>query len=65
MPTEIFADGRKLNRRIGDRAVLLKARMSTVDGLPYKEEVGGSNPSVPTRIKSGKLQLVVLSETAN
>ena len=22
--------------------------MSMVDGLPYKEEVGGSNPSVPT-----------------
>jgi hypothetical protein len=22
--------------------------MSTVDGFPYKEEVGGSNPSVPT-----------------
>jgi hypothetical protein len=26
----------------------LKARMSMVDGFPYKEEVGGSNPSVPT-----------------
>ncbi len=26
-----------------------KARMSTVDGHPYKVEVGGSNPSVPTR----------------
>ncbi len=25
-----------------------QARMSTVDGFPYKEEVGGSNPSVPT-----------------
>lgn len=22
--------------------------MSMVDGFPYKEEVGGSNPSVPT-----------------
>ena len=21
-----------------------------VDGFPYKEEVGGSNPSVPTRL---------------
>ena len=26
-----------------------QARMSTVDGFPYKEEVGGSNPSVPTK----------------
>ena len=25
-----------------------QARMSTVDGHPYKVEVGGSNPSVPT-----------------
>ena len=24
--------------------------MSTVDGFPYKEEVGGSNPSVPTKL---------------
>jgi hypothetical protein len=24
--------------------------MSMVDGFPYKEEVGGSNPSVPTII---------------
>ena len=23
-----------------------------VDGFPYKEEVGGSNPSVPTSLKS-------------
>lgn len=27
----------------------LKARMSMVDGHPYKVEVGGSNPSVPTK----------------
>ena len=25
-----------------------QARMSMVDGFPYKEEVGGSSPSVPT-----------------
>ena len=34
--------------RTGDRAVLRQARTSMVDGFPYKEEVGGSNPSVPT-----------------
>ena len=28
--------------------VLMKARTSMVDGFPYKEEVGGSSPSVPT-----------------
>ena len=27
----------------------MKARTSMVDGFPYKEEVGGSNPSVPTK----------------
>lgn len=27
---------------------ILKARTSMVDGFPYKEEVGGSSPSVPT-----------------
>ncbi|MDX6445505.1 MAG: hypothetical protein QOH71_2579 [Blastocatellia bacterium] len=27
------------------------ARMSMVDGLPYKEEVGGSSPSAPTMIE--------------
>ena len=32
--------------------VLVKARTSMVDGFPYKEEVGGSNPSVPTKGKS-------------
>jgi hypothetical protein len=25
-----------------------RARMSMVDGFPYKEEVGGSSPSAPT-----------------
>jgi hypothetical protein len=29
--------------------VLTKARTSMVDGFPYKEEVGGSSPSVPTK----------------
>src|ERR1051326_5024758 len=29
-------------------SVRVKARTSMVDGFPYKEEVGGSNPSVPT-----------------
>lgn len=27
---------------------VLQARTSMVDGFPYKEEVGGSSPSVPT-----------------
>ena len=26
-----------------------RARMSMVDGFPYKEEVGGSSPSAPTK----------------
>ncbi len=26
--------------------------MSMVDGLPYKEEVGGSSPSAPTSLRS-------------
>ena len=30
-------------------SVVVKARTSMVDGFPYKEEVGGSNPSVPTK----------------
>jgi hypothetical protein len=30
----------------------LQARTSMVDGFPYKEEVGGSNPSVPTTFES-------------
>ena len=29
--------------------LILQARTSMVDGFPYKEEVGGSNPSVPTK----------------
>jgi hypothetical protein len=29
--------------------VPLEARTSMVDGFPYKEEVGGSSPSVPTK----------------
>ena len=33
----------------GDRAGLMKARTSMVDGFPYKEEVGGSSPSAPTK----------------
>ena len=32
-----------------------------VDGFPYKEEVGGSNPSVPTINMSDKLQFVVMA----
>jgi hypothetical protein len=32
-----------------DRIGPAKARTSMVDGFPYKEEVGGSSPSVPTR----------------
>jgi hypothetical protein len=39
-PFEIGIDG---------RVVPTKARTSMVDGFPYKEEVGGSNPSVPTK----------------
>ena len=27
----------------------MQARTSMVDGFPYKEEVGGSSPSVPTK----------------
>ena len=33
-------------------SVRVKARTSMVDGFPYKEEVGGSNPSVPTTFES-------------
>src|SRR5688500_13468999 len=32
---------------------LCRARMSMVDGFPYKEEVGGSSPSAPTKCKTG------------
>jgi hypothetical protein len=36
-------------KEFGTRSLFhLKARTSMVDGFPYKEEVGGSNPSVPT-----------------
>ena len=31
---------------------LCRARMSMVDGFPYKEEVGGSSPSAPTSLRS-------------
>ncbi len=34
-----------------------QARMSMVDGFPYKEEVGGSSPSVPTIILFDRLGL--------
>jgi hypothetical protein len=37
-----FACGQEFEKR------LQQARMSMVDGHPYKVEVGGSNPSVPT-----------------
>ena len=33
----------------GGRVGPAKARTSMVDGFPYKEEVGGSSPSVPTK----------------
>ena len=36
---------------LGMSVPLLQARMSMVDGFPYKEEVGGSNPSVPTKLR--------------
>ena len=38
-------------------SVFLKARTSMVDGFPYKEEVGGSSPSVPTILKISDLRL--------
>src|ERR1700704_2926233 len=41
-----LATGQKLQR------YLKRARMSMVDGLPYKEEVGGSSPSAPTSLRS-------------
>ena len=44
-----------LERSLGMSVPELQARMSTVDGFPYKEEVGGSNPSVPTNDKFTKL----------
>ncbi len=40
-------------------SVLLQARTSMVDGFPYKEEVGGSSPSVPTKkiVRTGILDV--------
>src|SRR5262249_51065681 len=37
-----------ISRQCGYSVPRLKARTSMVDGFPYKEEVGGSSPSVPT-----------------
>ena len=34
-----------------------RARMSMVDGFPYKEEVGGSSPSAPTKSRSQKSEI--------
>jgi hypothetical protein len=39
-----------LERSPGMSVPLLQARTSMVDGFPYKEEVGGSSPSVPTKV---------------
>jgi hypothetical protein len=39
----------------------LEARMSMVDGFPYKEEVGGSSPSVPTIYRS-RIGIIVCPE---
>ena len=39
-----------ISRRRRMPVPLLKARTSMVDGFPYKEEVGGSSPSVPTKL---------------
>jgi hypothetical protein len=33
---------------------VLRACTSMVDSFPYKEEVGGSSPSVPTRFENSK-----------
>ena len=53
---------RVLREGFGDRADPdLQARTSMVDGFPYKEEVGGSNPSVPTILRS-KIQISDLKE---
>ena len=35
-------------KRDRQECLKMKARTSMVDGFPYKEEVGGSSPSVPT-----------------
>ena len=37
----------------GSFGSLKRARMSMVDGFPYKEEVGGSSPSAPTSWSRG------------
>ena len=34
-----------------------------VDGFPYKEEVGGSSPSVPTKASVGQAFLPVVNRT--
>jgi hypothetical protein len=36
-----------------------RARMSMVDGFPYKEEVGGSSPSAPTKVRQAFLPVPV------
>ena len=38
-----------IERGTEDRIGPAQARTSMVDGFPYKEEVGGSSPSVPTK----------------
>ena len=34
-----------------------------VDGFPYKEEVGGSSPSVPTKVRQAFVPVAVVEET--
>ena len=36
-----------------------------VDGFPYKEEVGGSNPSVPTRFEISDFKCQISTEIDN
>ncbi len=47
----------KTSRQAGRSVPVLKARTSMVDGFPYKEEVGGSSPSVPTNEFAGQALL--------
>jgi hypothetical protein len=49
------------NRETGRECLKMKARTSMVDGFPYKEEVGGSSPSVPTiqRKRAGGTDILV------
>jgi hypothetical protein len=47
----VLLENTRLEAKTGDRACPIQARTSMVDGFPYKEEVGGSNPSVPTSLK--------------